>query len=206
MLIRTGIVTQELIEKRCPPRKARPRTLCHDRVLSGDSLQPCSISCPFHAILPMEDINELPQLVPELCTGCGICAGVCPGLAIFIIDESKEMKKANLDPLRVLTPASKGDVVMAVDREGNPRRGSSDPCGAKQKIPTPLVTLEVSLSKIHGIRFFNRSKMKNILAMTEIQILRQRLSRRMERKIPWRWRMRPLPAAVRASPWAISEA
>lgn len=46
---------------------------------------PCSRHCPVGAI-EMEDINSLPEVDYEKCTGCGICVEHCPGLAIFTVD------------------------------------------------------------------------------------------------------------------------
>ena len=161
MLIRTGIVTQKLLEKALPsPERRAQGPYAMIECFQEIPCNPCSISCPFHAILPMEDINELPRLVPDLCTGCGICAGVCPGLAIFIIDESKGDEKGHISiPYEFSPLPQKGDVVMAVDREGNPVEETQVVRVVQsKKIPTPLVTLEVSLSKIHGIRFFQPIK------------------------------------------------
>lgn len=80
---------------------------------------PCSTSCPFGAILPMEDINDLPRIDYEACTGCGICAQVCPGLAIFIIDESRtDGRVAIAMPYEYLPLPQKGEVVKLLDREG----------------------------------------------------------------------------------------
>jgi len=47
---------------------------------------PCAASCPSGAIRPFEDINDLPVVDYNKCTGCGLCIASCPGLAIFVVD------------------------------------------------------------------------------------------------------------------------
>lgn len=80
---------------------------------------PCSTSCHFGAIRPMADINELPQVDYDKCTGCGLCAAHCSGLAIFIINEAfSETETEILIPFEYLPHPTKGDIVDAVDRSG----------------------------------------------------------------------------------------
>ena len=165
MLINTGVVTDDLKEKALPSSERRAKgpyamIECFQEI----PCNPCSISCPFHAILPMEDINELPTLVPDLCTGCGICAGVCPGLAIFIIDETKGKDVGHISiPYEFSPLPKKGDIVRAVDREGLPVADVPVVRVVQtKKIPTPLVTLSVPLLRIHDIRFFQIIKEDDI--------------------------------------------
>lgn len=47
--------------------------LCYYGCLGGGD---CSIACPFGAMI-MND-NGLPEVIEELCTGCGVCAKACP--------------------------------------------------------------------------------------------------------------------------------
>lgn len=47
--------------------------LCNYGCLGGGD---CVIACPFGAII-MTD-NNLPEVIEELCTGCGLCAKACP--------------------------------------------------------------------------------------------------------------------------------
>ncbi|NLA95740.1 MAG: 4Fe-4S binding protein [Clostridiaceae bacterium] len=161
MLYETGIVTDDLLESVLPSpgRRARgPYAIieCFQEI----PCNPCTISCPFGAILPMGDINDLPELVPDLCTGCGICAGVCPGLAIFIVDESIGDGRAAISiPYEFVPLPAKGDTVSAVDRAGNHVTDATVTrvSGVKKK-GTPLVTLSVPLDLVHQIRFFQQDK------------------------------------------------
>lgn len=36
----------------------------------------------------MQDINDRPEIDHERCNGCALCVANCPGLAIFVVDES----------------------------------------------------------------------------------------------------------------------
>mgnify|MGYP000787989459 CR=1 FL=1 len=38
---------------------------------------PCYTSCPTGAVLPFEDINDVPRIDYAKCTGCGICRNIC---------------------------------------------------------------------------------------------------------------------------------
>ncbi|NLB50519.1 MAG: 4Fe-4S binding protein [Clostridiaceae bacterium] len=157
MLYETGIAGSDLIESVLPSAERRAKgpyavIECFQEI----PCNPCSDSCPFDAILPLEDINELPQLVPDLCTGCGICAGVCPGLAIFIIDESRGDGMATLSiPYEFLPLPQKDDLVAALDRSGayvTDARVARVQRGRKGG--TPLVTLSLPLDLVHEVRFF----------------------------------------------------
>ncbi len=48
---------------------------------------PCVRACPQGAI-HMDGLCGLPKLDETLCTGCRLCVPRCPGLAIFVMDES----------------------------------------------------------------------------------------------------------------------
>ncbi len=48
--------------------------LCHYGCLGGGD---CVIACPFDALI-MNETNEMPEVIEELCTGCGLCAKACP--------------------------------------------------------------------------------------------------------------------------------
>lgn len=49
---------------------------------------PCEAACPRGAIKIGDSITNLPVVNPEKCIGCGICIAKCPGLAIFMVDQS----------------------------------------------------------------------------------------------------------------------
>ncbi|MDR1439758.1 MAG: (2Fe-2S)-binding protein [Clostridiales bacterium] len=80
---------------------------------------PCESACPMGAISIGEPITNIPRLAAEKCTGCGLCAPACPGLAIFIVDKSIGGGYAAVSfPFEYCPLPQKGDVVQAVGRDG----------------------------------------------------------------------------------------
>jgi len=77
---------------------------------------PCVDACPFKAV-SMEKITDTPKIDYEKCTGCGTCVSVCPGLAIFVVDLSKEKALITI-PYEFLPIPEKGDTVKALNRRG----------------------------------------------------------------------------------------
>ena len=80
---------------------------------------PCESACPFGAITVGDQITSLPVLHEEKCTGCGACIPGCPGLAIFVVDQSRTDGFAVVEfPFEYLPLPNKGDRVTAVNRAG----------------------------------------------------------------------------------------
>lgn len=80
---------------------------------------PCSTSCPAGAVLPFEDINDVPRIDYSKCTGCALCVAKCPGLACFVIDLSYGENKALIKlPHELLPVPVKGEKVDCLDRRG----------------------------------------------------------------------------------------
>ena len=80
---------------------------------------PCFHLCKQGAIKPFKDINDLPEIDFDRCTGCGTCIGGCPGLAIFVVDMSGPTQQGSVSlPYEFLPLPKKGDDVLALDREG----------------------------------------------------------------------------------------
>jgi len=64
-------------------------------------------------------MNDLPEIDFELCNGCGVCVSKCPGLAIFVVDQTYSEKEALVKiPYEFLPLPKKGEVVDALDRKG----------------------------------------------------------------------------------------
>ena len=120
MLEKTGVPTEECLVKIYPDEKR----LALGPVVIVECFQkipcdPCAISCKFGAIKPFEDINDLPEVDFDKCTGCGICISACPGLAIFVIDQNYSETHALLKlPYEMLPWPEKGEQVWALDRHG----------------------------------------------------------------------------------------
>lgn len=116
-----GVPVKEEIEKVMPPEDI----LAKKPVVMVECFQnipcdPCAASCPFGAILPFEDINDLPAVDYDKCTGCGICVTSCPGLAIFVLDMNYSDEEALIKlPYEMLPLPQKGEMISGLDREGH---------------------------------------------------------------------------------------
>jgi Fe-S-cluster-containing hydrogenase component 2 len=116
-----GVPTKEELQRALPPK----RILNNKAVVMVECFQnipcdPCAHACPYNAILPFKDINDLPQVDYDKCIGCGLCISSCPGLAIFVIDMGYSPKEALIKlPYEMLPLPEKGQVVSGLDREGN---------------------------------------------------------------------------------------
>ena len=80
---------------------------------------PCEASCRAGAITVGEDITNLPSLDEEKCVGCQTCVPICPGQAIFMVDESLPNGRATvMMPHEFLPLPDEGEIVTALDRSG----------------------------------------------------------------------------------------
>ena len=82
---------------------------------------PCVDACPKEAISIKGSMIELPEIDYEKCTGCLVCIPRCPGLAIFVIDETPEDHAVVYIPYEFLPRPRKGDKAIGLDREGKER-------------------------------------------------------------------------------------
>ncbi len=118
MLNINGVVSQDIINGKLAEvlnsnKKSGAVLECYQEI----PCNPCSTSCPFDAIKVEPDINQLPVIDYELCTSCGICVYNCPGLAIFVVDLSKD--KAIFKVSYELLPIpEKGMTVKGINRAG----------------------------------------------------------------------------------------
>jgi len=115
-----GIPTKKEMEKVFPSKKL----LARGPVVIVECFQhipcdPCAASCPSGAIMPFEDINDLPEVNHNRCTGCGLCIASCPGLAIFVVDITYSPTEALIKlPYELLPLPKKNQIVSGLDREG----------------------------------------------------------------------------------------
>ena len=156
MLITTGIPTPEDLAPFIPPAERlalRPCAVveCFQKI----PCNPCATSCPSGAFATDNDINELPVLDWDKCTGCGICVANCPGLAIFIVDCSGQEAVVRL-PYELLPLPQPGQEVQGLGRDG------AFVCNAKvlrvqntaSQDRTAIVWLEVPKEYAMTVRFF----------------------------------------------------
>lgn len=85
---------------------------------------PCVESCKIKAIIK-ESLTAPPIVDYEKCTGCALCVASCPGLAVFVVDYSREDKALVYIPYEMLPVPQKGDKGDALDRSGK-RIGSAE--------------------------------------------------------------------------------
>lgn len=156
MFKETGIPSPDMVLKRFPPMERINKgpvavAECYERI----PCNPCQRACKFGAIRVGDDINNLPVLDYEACTGCGLCVSRCPGLAIMIVDGSKNSSTVEMRvPYEFLPLPKPGEEVWALDRAGkrigkvkvvkvmNP--GSFD--------RTPIIAAEVDRALIYAFR------------------------------------------------------
>jgi len=120
MLIKIGIPTPKDIEKVKPsPQRLAKGPVAMIECFQNIPCNPCATSCPTGAIEPFKNINDLPKIDEDKCTGCGICVSSCPGLAIFIIDETYSDKEAMVKiPYEYLPIPEVNSIVDVTDRAG----------------------------------------------------------------------------------------
>ena len=110
---------------------------------------PCVDSCPVHAI-SMKDINAPPQMNYDACIGCTKCVGICPGLAIFVVQHIGEKALVTL-PYEFYPVPKVNDRVKGLDREGKARCDATVKKVRKQG-KTMVVTIEIPRSLSIDIR------------------------------------------------------
>lgn len=80
---------------------------------------PCATSCPTGAVKPFVDINDVPSIDYEKCTGCGLCVAKCPGLACFVVDLTYSADEAVIKlPYELEPKPAKGQKVKCLNRVG----------------------------------------------------------------------------------------
>ncbi|MFZ5967946.1 MAG: 4Fe-4S binding protein [Bacillota bacterium] len=80
---------------------------------------PCETSCPKGAIVVGKPITNLPTIDFNKCSGCGICAAACPGLAIYIKDFCYSETEALITfPFEYIPLPKSGDIITLAGRKG----------------------------------------------------------------------------------------
>lgn len=120
-LIAAGIPSKQQIESVTPPESRRQQgpfvvIECFREI----PCDPCYHSCRFRAIKPFESLNDIPRVDWDKCTGCGVCVAACPGLAVFVVDETFSDTDCLIAmPYEFVPLPDKGDPVYLLDRSGN---------------------------------------------------------------------------------------
>ncbi len=119
-LATTGVPSRDDLAKVTPPAERRAKgpvvmVECFQRI----PCDPCHHSCRSGAIKEFADINDLPEVDWDKCTGCGLCVAACPGLAIFVVDETVSETECLVAMPYEFTPLpAKGETVDVTDRGG----------------------------------------------------------------------------------------
>jgi Fe-S-cluster-containing hydrogenase component 2/bacterioferritin-associated ferredoxin len=122
MMEKIGFAAPEELSPVTPPKERRARgPVVMVECLQKIPCNPCATACARGAIERREDINELPAVNWEKCNGCGVCISKCPGLAIFVVDETYSESEALVKlPYEFLPLPKEGDYVTGIDRSGRP--------------------------------------------------------------------------------------
>ena len=118
---------------------------------------PCETSCPTNAINTGGNINGIPQVDYEKCTGCGICVTKCPGLAIFLLQQKADYSVVGI-PYEFLPIPEKGSSVKLLDKNGKyVADGQIDKVMVNKKEKTHIVFLRVPKGMENIVRHFEMS-------------------------------------------------
>lgn len=156
MFEKTGIPSREMLMGKFPSmERINKGPLAIIECYREIPCNPCETACRFDAIKIGEDINKIPLLNYDNCTGCAICLNKCPGLAIIIVDGSKSDSTLEVKiPYEFLPLPREGQIVKGLDREGN---YITDVKVLKILNPksfdrTPVITIEVDRKFLYEIR------------------------------------------------------
>jgi Fe-S-cluster-containing hydrogenase component 2 len=120
MLKQTGVPSRAELEKIYPSAERRAQgPVAVIECFQHIPCNPCATACRQGAIRPFADINDRPLLDAERCNGCAMCVASCPGLAIFVIDETYAANEALVKiPYEFLPLPQAGERVAALNRAG----------------------------------------------------------------------------------------
>ena len=146
---KTGFLTEEeLKDSPGVPTAARRQKgpVAVIECLEDIPCNPCESSCKYDAIIVGEDITNLPHLYGENCVACQTCVYICPGQAIFMVDESLAHGRVSvMMPYEYRPLPEKEDIVTALDRAGH-ELGDAKVVRVRQTKKmdaTAMVTIEV---------------------------------------------------------------
>jgi Fe-S-cluster-containing hydrogenase component 2 len=161
---KTGYISdQELAGSPGIPSEARRRkgAVAVIECIEHIPCNPCEASCKAEAIQVGSDITNLPKLDEEKCIGCLSCIPICPGQAIFAVDESLPDGKASVTvPYEFLPLPEKGETVIALERSGK-ALGEAKVTGVRRTErmdQTAMVTIEVPREWSMKARAFQRKR------------------------------------------------
>ena len=144
---RTGVLSIDDLSGRIPPRERLQRGPCAViECVEEIPCNPCEEACPVGAIHVGDPITNPPALEFERCTGCGACVGVCPGLAIFLLDLSGGRPRVTV-PHELLPVPENGEEVELLSREGRVL-GRGRVVRTRRAGTTWIVTVELPMEEL----------------------------------------------------------
>ncbi len=103
-----------------PSSVVRNRPLAYIECVEEIPCNPCASACPQNAITLEKGLTSLPEINPDLCTGCGVCIAACPGLAIYVkAREYDQGLSSIMFPYEYYPLPEVGDEVDLVNRFGD---------------------------------------------------------------------------------------
>ncbi len=156
MLKKTGVPTAGDIQRVTPsPERMEKGPVAVIECFQKIPCNPCYLSCKQGAIEEFKDINDLPGINHSKCTGCGICIANCPGLAIFVVDNTYSGDEGLVKiPYEYLPVPEVNSRVAALDREG--RKIGTARVVKVQRIKgqerTPVIWLAVPRELVMSVR------------------------------------------------------
>lgn len=152
---RTGILSIEEVQRPSKKRAAKaPFALleCPQEI----PCDPCVNACKFGAITKSSLVAP-PKINYNKCTGCGACISKCPGLAIFVIDLSKEKEAVVKIPYEFELPGI-NELIYALDKTGKIISDAKIIAVHKEKDKTCVVSIAVPKKHALNTRNIRRKK------------------------------------------------
>jgi len=109
----------------------------------------CATACSSGAIR-VEGMRGRPRVDWDRCTGCGVCVGVCPGQAMFVVGFAGDEGRVTL-PYEFLPKLRAGDKVWLLSRRGE-RVGLGEVERVFEVNKTQVVTVKVPKQLVWEVR------------------------------------------------------
>ena len=142
-----GILDQKFLK--IPTQKQLEKGVAIIECIQKIPCNPCVDSCPTGAI-SMKDINEIPVVNYDKCIACFKCVGICPGLAIFVVN-CKDDKAFITLAYEFLPEPVVGKKVQVLDRAGK-IVGNGIVKKVVKKDRTFVVTIEIKKDHLMIVR------------------------------------------------------
>lgn len=134
---KTGVLSIE--DLRPPSEEQLKKGVAVIECVQNIPCNPCVDACPVKAI-SMRNINDIPVIDYDKCTGCGNCVAVCPGLAIFLVKTKDDTVFISI-PYEFLPIPNVGDRVEMLDRRGE-KKGKAEVVRVRKAGKTAIVTIK----------------------------------------------------------------